>query len=98
MHDDWLLHFSKAIIEKKVVKGPIRMIKGLESFLCKDKPKSLGLHNLERIRYNVSEFNRSNFIDANRLHVVIYMVKIAWGVTSIKCFVCATLRKRQIIK
>ena len=35
LHDDWLLYFSEAIIEKKVAKGPIRMIKGLERFICK---------------------------------------------------------------
>lgn len=30
----------------------------------------------------MSDFNRSNFRDANRLHVIVYTVKIAWGVTS----------------
>lgn len=44
----------------------------------------------------MSESNRSNFIDTNRLHAVIHIVKIAWRVTSVKCFVCAPLRKIQL--
>lgn len=52
--------------------------------------KSLGL---ERIRGDVSEFYRNNFMVTNRLHVVIYIVKIAWGVTYIQCFY-TTLKKQ----
>lgn len=42
LHDDWLLHFNNVIMERKVLKGPITLIKGLERFLYKDTLKSLG--------------------------------------------------------